>query len=234
MVCKSIDIPGITILAVGGHPADPEPTTVLTLTAPLTVKLAEALRCKDMAFTLNDNARKFDGKFGLPLELGEDDAEIVLPDANGSRNTLRPHKIWKFRVGHETDLQLAVEFRAHFKGAADSQLINDLLQFVNQDTFGVSIVSTQGELFAEKAEASGDGTKVDMSPKPAKAKTACKDCDAGIPLMETDDGAHVNGNDCKNFAAPAAPTMADKKRAKAEEEEKKRAARESSGMAAVQ
>lgn len=158
MVTKSIDIKDATILSTGGHPADPEPTTVLVLSAPLTVLLADALKCRDMSFTINNNARAFEGKFGLPLELGEADAEIVLPDSGGGRNTLRPHKIWKFRIGHETDLKLEVEFRAHFKGAADAQVIGDLLQGMNQCPFTVSIVSLQGELFAEKVpETKGDG-----------------------------------------------------------------------------
>lgn len=158
MVTKSIDIKDATILSTGGHPADPEPTTVLVLSAPLTVLLADALKCRDMSFTINNNARAFEGKFGLPLELGEADAEIVLPDSGGGRNTLRPHKIWKFRIGHETDLKLEVEFRAHFKGAADAQVIGDLLQGMNQSPFTVSIVSLQGELFGEKsAETKDDG-----------------------------------------------------------------------------
>lgn len=169
MVTKSIDIKDATILSTGGHPADPDPTTVLVLSAPLTVSLADALKCRDMSFTINNNARAFEGKFGLPLELGEADAEIVLPDSGGGRNTLRPHKIWKFRIGHETDLKLEVEFRAHFKGAADAQVIGDLLQEMNQCPFTVSIVSLQGELFGEKpAETKGDGAaggkRVDMSP----------------------------------------------------------------------
>lgn len=231
MVCKSIDIKGATIIQSATHPADPEPTTVLTVSAPLTVALGEALRCRDMVFTLNDNARKFDGKVGLPLELGEDDAEIVLPDSNGSVNTMRPHKIWKFRVGHETDLVLAVEFRAHFKGAADSQIIADLLQFVNQDTFTVSIVSTQGELFAEKAEATNEGTKVDMSPK--KEKSGCKACDAGIPPKDNEGGLHVNGEDCMVWAKANSnlpPTTAERKRSRLAEEAKKREARETVGV----
>jgi hypothetical protein len=169
MITKSIDIKDATILSTAGHPADPEPTTVLVISAPLTVGLADALKCRDMSFTLNDNPRQFEGKFGLPLELGEADAEIVLPAFTGGVDTLRPFKIWKFRIGHETDLQLGVEFRAHFKGAADAQVIGDLLQSVNQDPFTVSIVSLQGELFAEKApETKGDGpaggSRVDMSP----------------------------------------------------------------------
>lgn len=86
------------------------------------------------------------------------------------------------------------------------------------------------------------------APKPAaKAKSGCKNCDAGIPKKDNDDAEHVNGELCKFWDKPLnpappmetavlmdAPTAAEKKKARLAEEEKKRALRAESGIQAVQ
>lgn len=176
MIMKGCSIVGIT-----GNPAEGEPTTVLILSAPLTLEMADAMRCRDMVYTVNDNARPFEAKIGLPLELGEGDVEVVLPTSNGSVERLRPYKLWKVKVGHATPITLEVVMRLHFKGAADGQVIKDLLDTWNQDTFQTIVESLQGELFAEKAPPATDagGKRVDMSPTDA---TAADDGDQpGLP-----------------------------------------------------
>lgn len=65
------------------------------------------------------------------------------------------------------------------------------------------------------------GTRVDMTPvngrlplgpesapkaeKPAKPKSGCKNCDAGIPKKDNDDAEHVNGEPCKLWDVPLNP-----------------------------
>ncbi len=247
-----MEIKGASIVSTSGNPADPEPTTVLVLEAPVTVDMADMLKCRYL-YTLNDQPVKFEGSIKLPLELGEDEGELSLSLITGARVTLRPLKIHNFKVSHVNDLRLGVEFRAHFKGVADGQQINEFLHATNKTEFVCWVGSTQGELFAD-APAAGDGPaggkRVNMSgaaeaapikgplvdAKPAKEKTGCKACDAGIPMQETGD-SHVNGESCSAFEAKEhtlQPTAAEKKAARLEEERKKKAAREQSGIAAVQ
>lgn len=71
--------------------------------------------------------------------------------------------------------------------------------------------------------------------KPAKKESSgCAHCDAGIPTEDNDDAIHVNGQTCAKWQAPAAPTAAEKKKARLAEEEKKKAMRAGAGPEAVQ
>lgn len=213
MTTKQIELNGTTIVQLAHYPGESEPTHVLTLHAPLTLALAEYLKCKDLAFDLNDQPRKFEGKIGLTHEL--EDIEIKMPGFMGSVDPLRPTKVWKFRISRDTEMALGLDFRAHFKGIAEQAILNDLLMQFNKEEFDFAIVSLQGELFPEQPIHDGSGTRVNMSAKqedstdePEEADeddTLCVSCENAIPAFN---GVHENGVRCKQAnAAPLASVI---------------------------
>lgn len=202
METKKIEIKGATIVSTSGNPAEGEPTTVLVITAPIGPSIADILKCRYL-YTAKDQPVPFDGTIKLPLELGEDEAELSLDLPGGGRSTLRPFKIHNFKVSHINDLRMGLEFRSHFKGAADSQIVNDFLQAVNKGEFTCWVGSTQGELFPVETKTDGPhgGKKVDMSPKAngrstGEPDTGCVSCNNSLPFMAGDDTKHANGVKC--------------------------------------
>lgn len=214
MTTKQIELNGTTIVQLAHYPGETEPTHVLTLHAPLTLALAEFLKCKDLAFDIHDQPRNFEGKIGLTHEL--EDVEIKMPGFMGSVDPLRPTKVWKFRISRDTELALGLDFRAHFKGIAEQTILNDLLSQFNKEEFDFSIVSLQGELFPEQPVHDGSGTRVEMSSGPQEDSTdepeeaeeddtLCVSCENAIPAFN---GVHENGVKCKTAnAAPLASVI---------------------------
>lgn len=229
MTSKQIELNGTTIVQLAHYPGENEPTHVLTLHAPLTLALAEFLKCKDLAFDVHDQPRKFEGKIGLTHEL--EDVEIKMPGFMGTSDPMRPTKVWKFRISRDTELALGLDFRAHFKGIAEQTILNDLLTQFNKEEFDFQIVSLQGELFPEQPVHDGSGTRVDMSAaesesddEPQESDAAeedkipddlCVSCENSIPLNPPPHGDfHTNGLKCKraNEAALASATQVNGRR----------------------
>jgi hypothetical protein len=222
METKVIEIKNATLVSTSGNPADPEPTTVLVIDAPMTLAMADILKCRYL-YTLNDQPVKFEGSIKLPLELGEDEADLALEVPGGGKTTMRPLKIHNFKVSHENDLRLSVEFRSHFKGAADGQQINDFLHAVNKSEFTCWVGSTQGELFPEvlKGDGPAGGKRVDMSPSTGDSRqsgidlalsedrdTGCANCNTGIPMRSDGTDYHDNGYICRRKTVDPRQTLA--------------------------
>lgn len=196
METKTIEFKDAKITGTTGTPADPEPTTVLAIVAPIGPSIADVLKCRYL-YTAKDQPVPFEGKITLPLGLGEDEGELTLETVEGSRDAYRPLKIYNFKISHVNDLRLEVEFRSHFKGIADSQRINDFLHAVNKGEFTCWVGSTQGELFPVETKEDGPagGKRVDMSgPSTGEEDTGCVSCNNSIAMGEN--GKHVNGVKC--------------------------------------
>jgi hypothetical protein len=195
MTTKQLEVKEASIVTLNRYPGEKEPTFVLTLHAPLTMALAESLKCKDLAFNLNDLPRDFDGKIGLKHELA--DIEIKF---DGYLGGLRPTKLWKFRISRDTELNLGLDLRIHFRGKEDGRIINDVADHFNQDKFGLFIRSLQGELFAPTPTGQEDSTD---DPEEAEEDDMLRvSCENAIPAFN---GVHENGIKCKTAnAAPLA------------------------------
>lgn len=208
MTTKQIELEDVSIVTLARYPGEKEPTFVLVLHAPLTMALADALKCKDLAFNLNDLPREFDGKISLKHELS--DVEIKF---DGYLGGLKPTKLWKFRVSRDTELKLGLDLRAHFRGKEDGKILNDVADHFGQEDFGLFIGSLQGELFPTAPVQDGSGTRVEMSSGPQEDSTdepeeaeeddtLCVSCENAIPAFN---GVHQNGVKCKTAnAAPLA------------------------------
>jgi hypothetical protein len=198
---KSIDIKSVTIIELAHYPAKPDPTHVLVLKSRLTLALADQLKCKDLAFDINDVARQFEGKVGLTHQLS--DVEVQFPGFMGEIKTVRPSKIQKFRIFHD-GANMGLEFRVHFKGVTEGIAVNDLLTDQNLKEFDFGIVSLQGELFDVKPTGDGnDGKRIDMSggdtepPEEIEDPDAeCMHCDRDIEIDSSNSRYHVNGMPC--------------------------------------
>lgn len=208
------------IVELTKYPKSPEPSRVLVITLPLKPTVAQALKCHDMCYDINENQRKFEGAFGFDYDLA--DVEIRLQNSKAAIVPLSPKAIKKFRIGHDAKDNLTLTFRCHFVGYGDA--LEEWSDDINDKAFDCSILSLQGELFPEMtADPKGDGPaggkKVDMSGKkeeagePTGSKEAddvleefgpddgpCISCNNRIPYEDPDKTTHANGMRCSRSA----------------------------------
>lgn len=161
---EKLELNKCTIVDKDWYPKNPEPTTVLVIQVPLTPSIADVLKCRNMAYNLNDVPNQFEGTFGLPYKLV--DVELKLSEQNGSLLSFMPNLITKLRIGHDAKDNLMLTLRAHFYGHGYAEALNDWANATNTKEFEACLVSLQGNLF-ELAEKKGDGaaggTRVNMS-----------------------------------------------------------------------
>lgn len=171
-----------TIESKEWFPKNPEPTTVLVIEAPLTTVIADVLKCRAMAFSLNDEPNRFEGGFGLEHEVSEVEIKVSAP--GGGLISLFPKVVKKFRIEHDSKDNLMVKLRAHFSGYSDA--ITKWCDETNTKEFEFLLLSLQGELFEVPAKGDGPegGTRVDMSPAGDGPEPTCMPCAAGVPLRD--------------------------------------------------
>jgi hypothetical protein len=159
---QQLNLTKCSIVTRDWYPKDPEPTTVLVVEAPLTTVIADVLKCRAMAFNLNDEPNRFEGGFGLEHEVS--DVEIKVSTPNGALVSLYPTVVKKFRIGHDAKDNLTITLRAHFSGY--SAAITEWCEETNCREFEFSLLALQGNLFDEPAKVDGPdgGKRVDMTP----------------------------------------------------------------------
>ena len=213
------------IVDITKYPKSPEPSRVLTIQLPLTTTLADALKCKDMCYDINDNQRKFEGGFGFDYELTN--VEIKLERASGAMMPLSPKAIKRFRIGHDGKENLIATLRVHFVGYGNA--LEEWSDEINDKEFDAAIMSLQGELFpvggSENKEGQAGGKRVDMSGGgPIDEMTAnlarsergyneeeiasefgpkdgpCVSCNNEIPFEDDTKTTHVTGQACARSA----------------------------------
>jgi hypothetical protein len=137
-------------------------TYVLKLKAVMTPAMADALRCRNQVYTLNDNPCP--GLQSLKL-----DHEISSCELMALRLTLTPSIVTGFTIQPaelaDSDGDLELHFRMKFSQGRKE--LNALLDTVANNPFELTLMALQGNLFDAESTSAGDGpdggTKVDMT-----------------------------------------------------------------------
>jgi len=138
-------------------------TSVLLVKGPLTVELADILRCRNQAFTLNDTPCPILKSLSLDHEISS--CEMVTLGVS-----LQPSMVTGFTVKRDEAAQadgaLEVQFRLKF--SSKEKALTELFIQAASGLFDLSLVALQRNLFdAAPSGKEGDGpdggTKVDMT-----------------------------------------------------------------------
>lgn len=206
---EKLELKDARIVQICKYPKDPEPSRVLVIEAALTPSVADVLKCRSIAFNINDLPNKFEGGFGLGHELVE--VEVKLAGSKGGMVSLFPKVVKKFRVGHDEKDDLTITLRCHFSGYGAT--LDEWSDDVNNKEFVFQMLSMQGNLFDPPATGDGvaGGKRVDMSgdKKASSVKadepeldTGCILCNNRVPFEI--EGLHSNGSACTRGGAGAA------------------------------
>lgn len=156
---------------------------VMLISAPLSMELAEQLKCKQVFQPNGDPVGIIEG---VSLKTKLRDVVLHFPDGK----SFRPEIIWKLNIKSINDIKLAITFRAHVNGDAEAfELLELRKQYLNVK-FDCAITSLQAE-FDFSGEAAG-GTPVSMSGEEEQDEdaeatqgtllTQCQHCLAGIQI----------------------------------------------------
>lgn len=146
---ETLKFEGATIDEITLQPTEKEPKAILVVSAALTPAIAEILECREMFFDGLGTPRQFEGSVGLPHLLK---ATVLTLEAD----TLIPDLVHKFRVSHESDIDLGVSCRIHLTGAAYLQILLDFFTRVNKEAFDLELQGSQGELFPSAGDATAE------------------------------------------------------------------------------
>lgn len=197
------------------------------MTADLSTPVMESMEWDDPGPSVTE--AKLDGELhATHLILTPGDKMLRDREIQFDIRTVEDFKMVRVKAG-EDSTRRELRFVARSSAPGVAAMIDDYIRIIGEHQ-GVCRVSyvKQEELPLEKPK-SGPSTGTDdrqtvIDKALASGKnTGSTNCNAGIPLIEGE-GKHDNGMKCT--ATVPVPTMAERKKAKAEEERKKREARE--------
>ena len=140
-------------------------TCVLKVKGPLNPELADTLRCRNQAFTLNDTPYASLSSFKLDHEISS--CELAVR----GHGKLQPTIVTGFTIipseAADADGDLEVHFRLKFAGK--SKELNAICDAVDNNPFDLSLIALQESLFEPQPTGDGPegGTAIDMGDKPA-------------------------------------------------------------------
>lgn len=145
-----------TIEQLNYYPGEDAPSCVLVLKAPLTEKLADQLRCKEVVYTADGVIRSsIEGKISLSLSVEEADLNL------GQSTSVSPNQIHKWKIerkeegsGDARDTRLSVTFRSKFSGKEPGRILQNFLNSINNSDFALTIDAKQ-----ESFDFEGDGSE---------------------------------------------------------------------------
>ena len=148
------------VLKLERFPTKQGVTCVLRIKGPLNPDLADTLRCRNQAFTLNDTPYPSLSSFTLDHEISS--CELSVP----GHERIQPTIVTGFKIvpsdAAEADGALEVHFRMKFLGMAKE--LNALCDSVENRPFDLALISLQESLFDPQPTGDGPegGSRIDM------------------------------------------------------------------------
>jgi hypothetical protein len=158
---ETLTLTGARCLSLNRIPTKAGYTCVLKVKGPLNPVLADTLRCRNQAFTLNDTPYASLSSFTLDHEISS--CELAVR----GHAKIQPSIVTGFKIvpseAADADGALEVHFRMKFLGK--SRELNELCDSVDNNPFDLAVIALQESLFDPQPTGDGPegGTKVDLT-----------------------------------------------------------------------
>ena len=157
----TLTLTGARCLSLNRIPTKDGTTCVFKVKGPFSPAMADTLRCRNQAFTLNDNPYPFVTSFKLDHEISSCELAIL------GHGSLQPTIVTGFEIAPsaaaDADGSLELHFRMKFLGKTKE--LNAIFDAVDNNPFDLALIGLQENLFdsePSKVDGPAGGTRIDM------------------------------------------------------------------------
>lgn len=175
----TLTLTGARCLSLNRIPTKDGTTCVFKVKGPFSPAMADTLRCRNQAFTLNDNPYPFVTSFKLDHEISSCELAIL------GHGPLQPTIVTGFEIAPsaaaDADGSLELHFRMKFLGKTKE--LNAIFDAVDNNPFDLALIGLQENLFdsePSKVDGPAGGTRIDMGEEPGALVKAMMDGESGL------------------------------------------------------